>query len=266
MTASSLFLQEAGQGEPLLLLHGWSCHGDFFSRQLEALAKWAHVLVPDLPGHGRTGSKLPLTIEAAADAVADLLDGRGLSGVTICGWSMGAHVAYAYAERHGTGRLRDIVGIDMSPKVLNTPDWELGSRGGLDAARNVHVLEAMVRDWPQLAPKVARRIFARDLAPEHDLLAYSIEEIRKADPELLKPMWASLTSQDFRSLLTRLDVPLHMAFGAQSQLYGSEVVEWHKSHVPNVDVMVFEKSGHAPHLEEADAFNDWLGGILANSE
>ena len=265
MSESRLYLREEGSGAPLLLVHGWSCHGGFFTPQIEAFSRRYHVLVPDLPGHGRTGDGLPLTIEAAADAVADLLEERDLSGVTICGWSMGAHVAYAYAQCHGTERLRSIAAIDMSPKVLNTPDWGLGSRGGLDAARNIHVLAAMVREWPQLAPRIAQRIFASDLVPDPDLFAYAIEEIRQADPKLLKPMWASLTSQDFRSLLTGLDVPLHMAFGAQSQLYGSEVVDWHKSHVPNVNIRVFEKSGHAPQLEEQDAFNDWLARILTGS-
>ncbi|WP_346908261.1 alpha/beta fold hydrolase [uncultured Roseibium sp.] len=148
---------EEGSGSPLVLLHGWSCHGGFFRPQLEALSGEVRLLVPDLPGHGETGSRLPLTIEAAADAVGELIDSRGLSGVTLCGWSMGAHVAYSYAERHGTKRLRQIVAIDMSPKVLNAPDWPNGSLGGLDAKRNVHVLEAMVPDWPKLAPKVAER-------------------------------------------------------------------------------------------------------------
>lgn len=257
--------KEEGSGPPLVLLHGWSCHGGFFWPQMEALSDKARLLVPDLPGHGETGPRLPLTIEAAADAVADLIQSRNLSDVTLCGWSMGAHVAYAFAERHGTGRLRQIVAIDMSPKVLNAPDWPNGSLGGLDAKRNAHVLDAMVPDWPKLAPKVAERIFARGEAPDPDLLSFAKAEIGKADPDLLKPVWASLTEQDFRSFLERLDIPLRLAFGAKSALYGAGVHDWHAAHVPDVDLRVFDRSGHCPHLEEAAAFNDWLSGLLSKA-
>ncbi|MBD1548596.1 alpha/beta fold hydrolase [Roseibium aggregatum] len=256
---------DEGSGPPLVLLHGWSCHGGFFQPQIEALSGRAHVLVPDLPGHGETGSRLPLTIEAAADAVADLIENRNLSDVTLCGWSMGAHVAYSYAERHGTERLRQIVAIDMSPKVLNAPDWPNGSLGGLDAKRNIHVLEAMVPDWPKLAPKVAERIFARGLVTDPELLAFAKQEIGKADPDLLRPMWTSLTAQDFRPFLERLDIPLHLAFGARSALYGAGVHDWHAAHVPDVSLRIFDRSGHCPHLEEADAFNTWLTDLLGKA-
>lgn len=256
---------EEGNGPPLVLLHGWSCHGGFFQPQIEALSGTVRLLVPDLPGHGGTGARLPLTIEAAADAVAELIESRKLADVTLCGWSMGAHVAYACAERHGTERLKQIVAIDMSPKVLNAPDWPDGSLGGLDAKRNVHVLEAMVPDWPKLAPRVAERIFARELVLDPELLAFARLEIGKADPNLLRPMWASLTAQDFRSFLARLDIPLYLAFGARSALYGAGVHDWHAAHVPDVSLRVFDKSGHCPHLEEADAFNAWLTGLLGKA-
>jgi pimeloyl-[acyl-carrier protein] methyl ester esterase len=266
MTEAGLHVRvEEGSGPPLILLHGWSCHGGFFQPQIEVLSGKARLLAPDLPGHGETGSRLRLTIEAAADAVAELIEIRNLSDVTLCGWSMGAHVAYATAERHGTERLRQIVAIDMSPKVLNAPDWPNGSLGGLDAGRNVHVLEAMVPDWPKLAPRVAERIFARGEASDPELLAFAKSEIGKADPELLRPMWASLTDQDFRSFLQQLNIPLHLAFGAKSALYGAGVHDWHQAHVPDVGMRIFDRSGHCPQLEEADAFNDWLSSLLSTA-
>lgn len=264
MTSGGLYLQQGGEGDPVLLLHGWSCHGGFFAGQVEALEGSHQVLVPDLPGHGRTGAfDGDLSIEAAADGVAELLDRGGHSNVTLCGWSMGAHVAYSLARRHGTARIARIIAIDMTPKVLNGPDWVLGSGGDLDAARNALVLDGMTRDWAAMAPRIAHRIFARDSGTDPELLAHTIAEIAGADPALLKPMWASLTAQDFRGFLSRdLDVPLHLCFGAQSQLYGPEVAAWHRAHVAGVDIRLFERSGHAPHLEERDAFNAWLLGLL----
>ena len=76
-----LHIAETGTGRPLLLLHGWSCHGGFFAPQVEAFSERAHVIVPDLPGHGKTGRSGPdLTIAAAADAVAQSRGRARISG------------------------------------------------------------------------------------------------------------------------------------------------------------------------------------------
>ncbi|MEJ8574846.1 alpha/beta hydrolase [Microbaculum marinum] len=255
---------EIEDARPLLLLHGWSCHGGFFAPQLEAFGHRARLIVPDLPGHGRTGATGPaLTIEAAADAVAALLAGRSLDGVTVVGWSMGAHVAYSMIERHGTARLSGLVVIDMTPRVLNDRQWQLGLSDGLDALRNRGVLKSIEGHWPEIAPRIARRIFAGDLPVDPALAGYTEREIAAADPALLAPMWASLTRQDFRGLLPRIDLPVIIAHGSRSMLYGADVARWQVEQLPDGQIFEFVRSGHAPHLEEPDSFNEMLGEILA---
>jgi len=262
MTETGMFVREAGSGAPVVFLHGWSCDGSFFDNQFEALSGSALCVAPDLPGHGRTGDALPLTIEAAADAVHALLQERALTGALLCGWSMGAHVAFALAKRHGTDRLKAILAIDMSPKVLNAPDWEAGSKGGLDATRNKDVLKAIADRWPDLAPHVARRIFAQDRVPNKTRMAMTTSRISACRPELMGPMWASLTDQDFRQFLPSLEIPLHLAYGKHSALYGSKVRKWYIENIQNLVMHEFRNSGHAPHLEEPEQFNSLLKSLL----
>lgn len=259
---SGLHVREAGVKQPkrlpVVLLHGWSCHGGFFDRQLDALADETLVLAPDMPGHGKTGDATDLTIEAAADAVAALLAKRRLEHVLLAGWSMGAHVAYALIARHGTERLAALLVEDMTPKVLNDEHWHLGTRNGNNAERNEEVLAAIRTVWPQLGEKVAEGIFAEGVEPDPELLAYVKREMLAADPALIAPMWASLTSQDFRSLLPKIDIPVHLVSGRHSALYGRDVAEWQAERIPDVAIHDFEKSGHAPHLEEAETFTTLL--------
>lgn len=267
--ADGLFLRErqpaAGRAaSPLVLLHGWSCHGGFFEPQLEALGGVLPVLVPDLPGHGETGAARPRSIEAAADAVAGLLAERDLSGVVLVGWSMGAHVAYALAERHGTERLKSVVALDMTPKVINDATWAGGVRDGLDILHNAEVLEAIIPRWPDMAERIATRMFATTETPDPHWLGYARREVLASDPVLLKPMWASLTQQDFRAFLPKLGRPLHLVCGGQSALYGETVADWHADHVPGVTVHRFARSGHAPHLEEAGRLNRLLLDLAGN--
>ena len=250
---------------PLVLLHGWSCHGGFFAPQFEALASETLVLAPDLPGHGLTGARVPRTIEAAADALADLLTAEDLSEVVLSGWSMGALVAFSLIERHGAGRLAALVVEDMTPKVLNEPAWALGSKNGLDDQRNAALLAALVPAWPAIAKAVAPRIFAEGIEPDPALLAFAAAEIGKADAVQVRDMWASLTAQDFRALLPEIDIPVVLVSGARSQLYDRAVAEWQAGRVPAARIAGFEHSGHAPHLEEPVRFNALLRDLIGRS-
>ena len=51
----SLFYEEQGAGEPLLLLHGLGSNGRSWEYQQEAFAEEYRVIVPDVRGHGRSG-------------------------------------------------------------------------------------------------------------------------------------------------------------------------------------------------------------------
>lgn len=266
MVGKQLHVRDEGEGRPLVLLHGWSCPGQFFRDQVEALKKHVRCIVPDLPGHGETGDRLPLTIEAAADALAAFLESEDLTDAVLCGWSMGAHVAYAMVERHGPERIATVVSIDMSPKIVNDEEWSNGTLNGLTAATNEHVLNALVPEWPKLPGGIARRLFASDRPMDRALLDFASAEIAKCDPVLLKPMWESLARQDFRALLKAFPLPLHLVYGAHSQLYGPGVPQWHKDNVPDFQLHEFETSGHSPHMEEPERFNALLRSIVREAD
>ncbi|MBA5776754.1 alpha/beta hydrolase [Stappia sp. F7233] len=244
--------------KPVVLLHGWSCHGGFFKPQFSALAGETLVIAPDLPGHGGTGDKAELAIESAADEVSELFRAENLRDVVLVGWSMGAHVAYSLVERHGSARLACLVVEDMTAKVLNDDGWRLGTSDGTDAGRNAEILCAIEPYWPQFSHRIAGRIFAEGSEPDPKLLAFAVSEIASADPKLLRPMWASLTSQDFRALLSEIDIPVHLATGARSALYRRDVALWQAEHIRQATIHTFDASGHAPHLEEPDKFNALL--------
>ncbi|WP_349371555.1 alpha/beta fold hydrolase [Salinarimonas sp.] len=259
-----MHLREAGSGPPLLLLHGWTCHGGFFDDLAARLSADARVIAPDLPGHGLTPRDAhPLTIEGAADACAALLAARGLRDVVVVGWSMGAAVAWSMIARHGTGRLKALVVEEMSPRVLNDATWRLGMRHGLDAAGNAIVLERMRARWEATAAAVIEGVFAEGIAPDPALLAPFVRDVPRADPDAMAALWASLTAQDFRGLLPEIGIPVVVAYGEGSRLYAPEVARWQVERLPFGRLAPFARSGHAPHLEEAEAFAGMVRGVLS---
>lgn len=251
-----MHIREAGAGAAIVLLHGWSCHGGFFPGQFEELARDFHLLAPDLPGHGRTGiAGPPLSIEAAADASAQMIEARGLRDVLLVGWSMGAAVAWSILSRHGCARIAGLVTVDMSPRPLNDATWRLGLHDGLDLERSDRAAAAMPGSWPAFTDRVVQSLFADGLSQDPKLAEWARNEIARCDPNSMATMWRSLTAQDFRALQPRIDRPALIAYGGKSALYGPGVFSWTAAQAPRARLARFDHSGHAPHLTEAGAFN-----------
>ena len=83
----------------IVFLHGTRLTGAEWASQIEALGDSFHCLAPDLPGHGRAG-RIPFTVDAAAEAVAELIAREGRDGRAILvGLSLGGYVAMAVAAR-----------------------------------------------------------------------------------------------------------------------------------------------------------------------
>lgn len=251
-----MHIRERGAGAAILLLHGWGCHGGFFHRQLRDLAADFHLLAPDLPGHGQTdASGPPLSIEAAADACADLLAVRGLNDVLLVGWSMGAGVAWSMLARHGFARIAGLVTVDMSPRVLNDATWRLGLRDGLDLARSDAAAAAMPAAWPTFTERIAQSLLAEGLPQDRAVAEWARSEVASCDPSAMSTMWRSLVGQDFRALLPHIACPALITYGGRSALYGPDVFSWTARQSRGARLVCFERSGHAPHLTEPAVFN-----------
>lgn len=145
----------AGAGLPVVLLHGLGGAASNWVELAPKLARTAHVIVPDLPGHG--GSS-PLAaapnLRPFADQVAGVLDREGVKGTTVIGHSFGGSVALRLAIRHpglvGAVVLAGAAGISSSRRTA-----EYGLR-----------LTALLQPGRRLAPyrrRIARSPFLRKL-------------------------------------------------------------------------------------------------------
>ncbi|MFD1214103.1 alpha/beta fold hydrolase [Arthrobacter sp. GCM10027362] len=84
-----------------MFLHGGGVAGWMWQRQVEYFGATHQVVVPDLPGHGRSGAAGFTTIAAAADRMAGLIRDLGPARrVGVVGFSLGAQIAVDLASRH----------------------------------------------------------------------------------------------------------------------------------------------------------------------
>jgi pimeloyl-ACP methyl ester carboxylesterase len=160
----SVYYEEHGSGQPLVLLHGGLGSGDMYAPILPALAKDRRVITVDLQGHGRTADvDRPFRYETLGDDVAGLIRHLGLDGADVMGYSFGAATALRTAIQHPDLVRRlvvtsfpyrrdgwypeslagmDAMGPALAPMLMQSPVYEAYSR-----------LAPRVEDFPVLLDK-----------------------------------------------------------------------------------------------------------------
>jgi pimeloyl-ACP methyl ester carboxylesterase len=245
--------RDEGAGRPLVLLHGLMAHSGFFRAQ-SGLASDFRIVSIDLRGHGASrAAGGALTVEQLADDVAGIAEALDLEGAVGIGWSLGASVLWQVLAGPAGERFDGAVVVDMTPRVMNGGDWELGLSAEACDARSL----AMAEDFETFAAGAGQAIFAQpiDSARREDADWASFEFARN-DPAKIGRVWASLMDQDFRPLLGRIRQPTLVVHGAHSHLYDSATAEHLARLLPNSEIVRFAGSGHAPHIEEPGKFNE----------
>jgi pimeloyl-ACP methyl ester carboxylesterase len=248
---------DEGRGRPLVLLHGLMADSSFFERQ-RALADSFRVIAVDLRGHGRSpAGPVPPTIQLLAEDVTGLARALELEGAVGVGWSLGAAVLWRVLAGPASQKFSGAVVVDMTPRVLNDRDWDLGLSRETCEARS----QAIREDFPAFAAAAGQAIFASP-GPEADRAA---EAFAANDPGAIGALWESLVEEDFRPLLPSIRQPTLVVHGAQSHLYGADTAGHLAAALPNARVVAFDRSGHAPHLEQPELFNATLREFAATA-
>jgi len=197
----SLYYEEHGAGEPLVLLHGGLASTETFAAVAPAFAADRRVVLVDLQGHGRTADvDRPFSVESMADDVAGLIEHLGGSA-DVLGYSLGGEVALRLAIQHPE-KVRNLVLVSITFK-----------RNG----NHPEVLEAMDQMTPELAemlkPSPVYELYAR-IAPRPEDFATMVAKtsaLLKVDYD-----WtAEVAELALRTLLVYADAdsvrPAHIA-------------------------------------------------------
>src|ERR1700722_1440475 len=171
MAEISSSLYRAGEGEPVVLLHGFTGHWRHWQPVLADLVARYEVIAPTLSGHnGGPAYPSGMGLEKVADAGDSLerhLDERGVGRAHLVGNSMGGSLAIELAKR---GRARSVVAFSPGG------GWELGGsepeRVASFFARQMRMLRVSRRQIPRLMARPgARKLALRDIMRHGELMS-----------------------------------------------------------------------------------------------
>ena len=185
------YYKEAGEGFPLILLHGNGENHEYFIHQIARFSKTHWVLALDTRGHGKTPrGDAPFTIAQFAEDLKLFFDEHKIQQADILGFSDGGNIAMVFAVKYPK-RVRNLIlnGANLDAKGVKPAvqiPIELGYRlASLFAAKSpkarlhAELLGLMVHD-PNVKPEDLRKIKARTL-----VIAGTKDMIKRSHTELI---------------------------------------------------------------------------------
>ncbi|XVG96141.1 alpha/beta fold hydrolase [Eubacteriales bacterium KG127] len=263
-----LFYEEKGNGEPLIFVHGWSANSTYFKKQMNFFADYYRVVTYDLRGHGQSDrrpeiTEKNMTMERLAQDLKELTDYLGLSNINVCGWSMGVSILLCYIGMYGCEKLNTLSLIDMTPKLLNDEEWNLGD---FDAYENLVFTRDIATNWEDVIHEALPEMFARDINKESQLYKWVEHNMANNVPHVMSALWLAMALGDYRDVLPSITIPTFLAYSSGGDMYGPEHGEYMNKNIQNSKLVIFENCGHSLYMENSKKFNgDYHEFLIDNS-
>ncbi|NNM01050.1 MAG: alpha/beta hydrolase [Gammaproteobacteria bacterium] len=251
---------EAGDGPPLIFLHGTGGHAEAYLKNIEAHAKHFHVYAIDMVGHGYTDAPdISYDMQCYVDFMKDFLDAIGAERASISGESLGATVASWFAIAH-PDRVHKIV---MNTGMMLPPDEQ--------GAAELNELLERSRKAAGTPNKDAIRARIRWLMHHEHWVTDEIVEVRwriyqqpgraavikkiaeQSIGALLDP--AGQERWYNPELLKQIPCPTLVLWTRHNPGQLVHLAEEGAALIPDSELVILEDSAHWPQWEEADEFN-----------
>lgn len=221
----SIFLRKAGEGPPVLLLHGGACDSADWVETMVPLSGSYTFYAPDLVGYGQSDrNRDGYYLSDFTDSTKGLIEALGLdSPLVIVGHSLGGRVALDIALNH-PDKVRKLALID-------TTGFSRLARWGSFLGTMAYLIRRLL-GRPQPYPRFMMENGA-------------------------VPDWVCLDR------LPELKMPILILWNRRDPYYTVKGALRAKELMPQAQLEIMPRYGHAPHRTERDSFNKLLAAFLA---
>lgn len=249
--------QVYGEGEPLVLLHGWAMHSGIWRDFAEQLAQTFQVICIDLPGHGLSDEIEAFTLESVCTHLKTIAGGRACW----VGWSLGGAVALQMAKQFPEV-VASVVLLASNPCFVKKRDWP-GMRAPIldgfgESLKND--CEATLLRFTSL--QISGLPGFKKLSKQ---LTATLRECALPSEKTLQEGLSILRQADLRPVFSDIRAPIAAILGDKDTLVPVEVGEAMQKLNPQSHLSIIKDSGHAPFLthdrELLSIFKDFLARV-----
>jgi pimeloyl-ACP methyl ester carboxylesterase len=245
-----MFFVRAGEGYPLLLLHGGTGSHVLWNQHIPILSEKYEVFVPDLRGHGKSPNPLAhLSYSQIADDIAALINSLELNSPLVCGWSDGGHITLEIGLRHQASAGALVLG-GIQFELTDEYFQSLHSLGILGPGE-VDV-ERVEQNAPEWIPRLKEFHVASD---DHWLVL-----LRQ-----ISELWT--TQLDYPvDTLRQIETPTLIVLGDRDHLIPVDHSVYFYNAIPNAELAILPNADHFITRKEPMMFCDLIMGFFERAD
>lgn len=234
-----------GEGDTIMLLHGWGCDGTIWNPSLELLARSYRVIAVDFAGFGRSAEPRSVWgVEEYTRSIEALVAELGIVRPTLVGHSFGGRVSILYASRNEVARvvLTDAAGV----KPRRT--WSY--------YRKVYTYKLLKRALPLLIGNRKAQMLL-----EQRRAASASSDYNRATP-MMRAILSKCVNEDLCHVMPAIKCPVLLFWGDKDT--ATPLADAHKmqSLIPDAGLVVAEGAGHFAMLEQPELWRASIKSFL----
>lgn len=254
-SGKEIVYRSIGEGPLVVLLHGFGEEGSVWKGQY-SIFPHHQLLVPDLPGSGRSEAIDDMSMEGLAGAVKAVIDAEGgdSAKVTVIGHSMGGYITLAFAAKY-PDRLHSF-GLFHSTAFADSEEKKEARRKGIRFIEEYGAMEFLKTSTPNLyAPQT------REQHPEW--IAEHLEAVHNFRAESLVSYYTAMIQRpDRTAVLKESQVPVLFVIGRYDAAVPLQD-SLQQAHLPAIAyIHLLEHSGHMGMREEQNETNQILSQFV----
>lgn len=253
-----IYYEVHGEGEPMVLVHGYPLNGGLFRDNVGPLSEQFQVITLDLRGYGR--SETPSSEGSIATYASDVLavmDAAGVEQAIIGGMSMGGPIVFEMyrqaPERFRGMILNDTIAAGAVPAEAGL--WQgVGQQAqelGVPSLVDFLMPDMLTADTRMNNPELVEYLGS--------LMEQASQEAAIAGAEALE------TRPDSAATLAEITVPTLILTGIDDSLYPYEIAQSMNEGILNSELVLLPGAAHAAIIEAADEANtailEWASGL-----
>lgn len=235
-----------GEGENIILLHGWGGSTESFAPVFNYLAQKFRVISIDLPGFGQ--SQKPGEVWGTrdyAEFLKSFMDTLGIEKATLIGHSFGGRISIYFAA-HQPDRIKKMVLVNSAGLIKKRP---------LSYHLKVYTYKVLKRVVTLLP-------FAGEEAVKQLRGMFGSADYRQAGP--MRKILVKVVNEDLKPLLKKIQAPTLLIWGEQDEITPVEFGRIMEREIDDAGLVVLKNAGHFSYLDRLNQFliiiDNFLGG------
>jgi len=262
----SIAFEDEGEGNPVVMIHGYPLNRQIWRSQWERLADSARIIAPDLRNHGETTlhrkNKLNETIhnmELLADDIAQLLDALSISSpVVVNGLSMGGYAAFAFYRMY-PDRVRGL--ILTATRARSDSEGEKENR---IKAINIAQVQGVGAIVDSMLPRL---LSPKTIKHKPDLVATIRQIMLSSSVEgVVGDLRGMMVRLDSIPHLSRIQIPVLILAGKDDQIIPMDEAQAMHDLIPDSRLEIIDDAGHLLNMEQPKMYNRIVREFIVSLE